>query len=176
MQPASTPHPLPTVGEHYAAEAHSSPYPETSPLAAETPAANARSTPASEPTQFLIVGQTYAVWQCLCDGGWRDYEQAFCFRLENELRLRTPEFSAPTNNVMFRYNLTQMWQENTTTSTRRCIRRLYWHQLDSNAFQQRQRDVTQHNRQNADRNRGKTTAASSSSGGCLSGCLPRPVG
>ena len=164
MQPASTPHPPPNGGEPYAAVELPPPCVETSPLAAETQGANAPPTPASEPTQFPTVGENYAVWQCLCDDGWSDYEPAFCVRLENELLQQTSVFAAASNGVMYRYNLTEMWQENDRTRTRRCIRRLFWHSREYNAFGQRQRDGTQHNQRNADRNRGRTAAASSSSG------------
>lgn len=103
------------------------------------------------------------IWQ-VNDWGdyWIDYEKGFCCTLEAKLNEGGTELEAkPRGKVTYRYDLKQMYQENTKTKTRRSMRRTLWWVGEVDKHRQRHKAVEEHNKAHSDPRAGRREASAS---------------
>lgn len=123
-------------------------------------------------------GDWYALWQWESEKHiWIDYEPDFMHVLEHYWKQDTRkllEFK-PKGNVVFHYDVTEGWQMNTRSSTRRALRRVLMDPRDWDKLDALHSSVEEWNTQNADARRGMAARGTRSrSGSRARSGTPRP--
>jgi hypothetical protein len=122
---------------------------------AQPAAAQAPPLPPAVP-EYRKSGEWVVTWQVEAEDRngatvWRDYDEAFQEKLENQMRHGPSNFRhTPGDNVQFTYDTKEMYQMNMETSKKRLIRRCLIHSPEWLQMDRRMRENAEANAQHWD--------------------------